>query len=98
MNIYVVLIIISILITIIFAIIYTIMKRKNCFEAIKFKDVYNNKNYNKVEEDSLCAGKVNSPFLDKDIFYTIKKGNEIVNSTGNLFEGVVSYDTKPNWE
>lgn len=98
MNIYVILSIIAVIVTIIVAIIYVIMKSKTVFREISFKDVYNNKSYNKVEKDSLNAGKENSPFLDKDIIDTIKEGNKIVNSTGNLFEGVLNYDSKPNWE
>lgn len=64
---------------------------------VSFEYLYSNKDYSKISSDSAKAGKGNSPFLQDDITVTMLNGSVIMNSIGNLFEGVLCDDSKPKW-
>lgn len=87
----------GIFITIIVSIIYSLIHQINESTYVSFEQLYSHKKYHKFFIDSANAGKENSPFLENDIIETIDNGSKIIDSVGNLFEGVECNDSKPEW-
>ncbi len=67
-------------------------------KSLSFATLLGSKRFKSIAEHSKLAGKENKPFLNQDVFTTMREGTEIIDTVFlDVFQWVGDCDEKPRW-